>query len=284
MWQEVMQITCNFCGSSIDTRQSVYVSRFESICIPNYRLLVVNEGNEADDIKGSLKRRCRNRWGVFKSPGGLQPIFPSLVPFLHLFLFQVLLDGGESGTILLHVKVNVSNVNQKFLHSRTGTAHRIRSVARENSIFANLRMMIGTANFNCYVVVVNDEETTKERKLLKRYLSTMLNWYIKSSEYSSSTVLRFCSRHFENSFINIFLCFINKCIIKLLQFCICHMSNFNWIARFVPIVCCKFEVLKYIWCLRNDISLIGHYLSNCCIECCIELISDVFIEKKLNLK
>lgn len=95
-----MQIMCNFRGSSIDTRQSVYVSRFESICIPNYRLLVVNEGNEADGIKGSLKRRYRNRRGVFKSPGGLQPI-SSPPPLLHLFLFEVLLDGSESGTTFI---------------------------------------------------------------------------------------------------------------------------------------------------------------------------------------
>lgn len=138
MWQDVMQITCNFRGSSIDTRHSVYVSRFESICIPNYRLLVVNEGNEADGIKGSLKRRCRNCWGVFKSPGGLQPIFLPCLLLSHLFLFKVLFDGSESGTTLLHVKINVSNINRKFLHPRTGTAHRIWSAASENSIFSNL--------------------------------------------------------------------------------------------------------------------------------------------------
>lgn len=149
MWQDVMQITCNFRGSSIDTRQSVYVSRFESICIPNYRLLVVNEGNEADGIKGSLKRRCRNCWGVFKSPGGLQPIFPPLSPSLaSLSLWRSFSIVAKVERLYCTLKLTLATLTGSFSIPELG--RRIEFAVRQAKIPFSLisRMMIATANFN----------------------------------------------------------------------------------------------------------------------------------------
>lgn len=118
-------------------------SLHDSICIPNYWLLIVTKDNEAGSIKDSLKHRCRNRWDVFESPGGLQPILSFSV-----FSSLRFLSTSECGTTLLRIKTNVRNINRKFLHPQTGTAHRIRSAVSENSIFVNLLETIAAANFN----------------------------------------------------------------------------------------------------------------------------------------
>lgn len=123
---------------------TVYASWFESICIPNYWLLIVTNDNEAGSIKGSLNRRYRDRWDVFESPGGLQPI----LSFSVFSSLRSLSTASKCGTTLLRIKTNVRNINRKFLHSRTGTTHRIRSAVSENSIFANLLETIAAANFN----------------------------------------------------------------------------------------------------------------------------------------